>query len=168
MHPIIGSMRITLTLHSSCDNLNHAINKETAMIDTIDMFDTTDSRVIMPDPASAKKRGRPKTNSLSRPEQVRLANQNARHHQRVAKEELLELLISLYVNTKVNIFERDRVPKINVPAVKLAKAILLAAGHDADESSYDVVNIIKYLKSSGGGTKRDQVKAIRVAGPHKH
>ena len=135
--------------------------KETAMIDTIDMFDTTDSRVIMPDPAPAKKRGRPRTCSLSRPEQVRLANQNARHHQRAAKEELLELLISLFVNPKVNIFEKDRVLKVNVPAVKLAKAILLAAGHDADESSYDVVNIIKYLKSSGGRTKRDLVEVMK-------
>ncbi len=157
----MGSMRITLTLHSSCDNLNHAINKETAMIDTIDMFDTTDSRVIMPDPAPAKKRGRPRTSNLSRPEQVRLANQNARQHQRAAKEELIELLISIFVNPKVNIFERDRVPKINVPAAKLARAILLAADLEADESSYDIVNIIKNLKSSGGGTKRDLVEVMK-------
>jgi len=157
----MGRIRITLTLHSSCDSLNHAINEESAMIETLDMFDNTDPRMITPDPAPDKKRGRPKTNSLSRPEQVRLANQNARHHQRAAKEELLELLISLFVNPKVNIFEKDRVPKVNVPANKLARAIFLAAGIDADESSYDIVNIIKNLKSSGGRTKRDLVEVMK-------
>jgi hypothetical protein len=161
MHPIMGSMRITLILHSSCDNLNHAINEESAMIDTLDMFDNTDLRMITPDPAPAKKRGRPRTSSLSRPEQLRLANQNARHHQRAAKEELLDLLISLFVNPKVNIFEKDRVLKVSVPATKLAKAILLAAEQDAEESSYDNVNIIKKLKSSGGRTKRDLAEVMK-------
>lgn len=130
------------------------------MIDTLDMFDNTDPRIIIPDPAKPKKRGRPRTSILSRPEQVRLANRNARQHQRVAKEELLELLISLFVNPKVNIFEKDRVPKVNVPASKLAKAIFLAADHDADESSNDIVNVIKKLKSSGGRTKQDLIKTI--------
>ena len=153
-------MKITLTLHSSCDSLNHAINEESPMIDTLDMFNNTDPRITIPDSAKPKKRGRPKTSSLSRPEQVRLANQNARQNQRAAKEELLELLISIFVNPKVNIFERDRVPKVNVPAIKLAKAILLAAEQHADESSYDIVNIIKKVNSSGGRSKRDLLKAI--------
>jgi hypothetical protein len=131
------------------------------MIDTLDMFDNTEPRIIIPDSAKPKKRGRPKTNNLSRSEQVRLANKNARHQQRSAKEELLELLISLFVNPKINIFEKNREPKVNVPAIKLARVIFLAAGLDADESSNDIVNVIKKLKSSGGGTKRDLVEVMK-------
>ena len=116
------------------------------MIDTVDMFETADSCMITPDPAPGKKRGRPKTSNLSRPEQVQLANQDARRQQRAAKEELVELLISLFVNPKVNIFEKDRVLKVSVPAAKLAKAIYIATGIKVNEDDNDIVNIIKKLK----------------------
>jgi hypothetical protein len=161
MHPIEARIKITLTLQLTCDSLNHAINEESPMIDTVDMFEVTDSCIITPEPTPAKNRGRPRTSSLSRPEQMRLANQNARRHQRIANEELLELLISLFVNPKVNIFEKDSVLKVNVPATKLAKAILLTADLNIDECDNDIVSIIKKLKLSGGKTKRDLVEVMK-------
>lgn len=141
------------------------MNMEAAMIDNIDILERTDYRMINPESAAKRKRGRPKTSDLNRSEQVRLANLRARHNQRAAKEELLTLLMSMFRNPKSNIFEKNREPQINVPAKKLAKAILLAADLGADEINYDIVIIINKLKSSGEGTKQDLVKAIKDSKP---